>query len=890
MSVNQYKHELLFESLGHTDWLEICEPIGFDGAYFSQVQDAKRYGRDVSFLDVDKLSFVESFGHKLDTPRILNPQGDLTQHADYCLPFHFETIKEKGFESVTKYRISLNGVHFKEFTLDYSIKDLTDGYSYVNCMVLDNNNVADFKRNFDTKFNALGTKDVKDNTITPIPTFNYLRKATPLNQTNILEVENSTLYLQNYNSINQLATTFANIGWNLKESQIESTLGFFPDMSVLQTDGSYLPPIENFNIIRAKNDLSNITIEFKLNVKFKIHNDNGVPARARLQGHMVVGDSVIDNLNTANDYVFLLSDPISSDGSFPTEYNYSGTINISIPYIDRDKRLFFFFTQSSNSKLLVTSTNFIGKNTITINAVSTAIDVVIKASRYLDLIKQSSKFINNLLVNAPLFDNGGVHYDQAVFCRNMITQGTYFYTTPKDVLESVMEVNCDYEISEQELFIGRDKDYYKNVEIGIFAINPDAESNMQFNEKLMINNFKYGYSKYAQDRVIVGTDQSIHTDSEWIVPNLKSENKKEISNKFVRDGKYIQDLINIEIKTPTTTTQNDDDVLVEDMVALPPNSFGTFGARLLMRWQNGNLEILNRDSNGDSSDVVINWLILGLAIGSSFQVTNGVNVGTYTIVSLTNSVITLTPTTAVSTFDGDAFVKFKYFYNNVNYQTRLGQGFLLPTSVTLPNIAYSIKRNVKYFSGYLASCMLYAKSKLRNTYFKGNGTFASQLYTETTSLVENADYFYTDFDAPIIGAETDDLTLVATFEQVNDYLTNYRTNKGFIRCLDNLGNVVKGFVKDLKFSWLTNEFKVTIERVYEPQILMLTYENGVLNVNDVPYNLSGVSDWWKFENDYVKFYDEKSRAICNFYKYNLVNLNGITYSSRLDLENALLTL
>ena len=71
---------------------------------------------------------------------------------------------------------------------------------------------------------------------------------------------------------------------------------------------------------------------------------------------------------------------------------------------------------------------------------------------------------------------------------------------------------------------------------------------------------------------------------------------------------------------------------------------------------------------------------------------------------------------------------------------------------------------------------------------------------------------------------------------------------------------------------------------------MLTFADGILTVNDAVYDLSGVSEWWKFENDYIKLYDNKNRPLSNFYKFNLVNLNGIVYNSKNELITALLAL
>ena len=69
--------------------------------------------------------------------------------------------------------------------------------------------------------------------------------------------------------------------------------------------------------------------------------------------------------------------------------------------------------------------------------------------------------------------------------------------------------------------------------------------------------------------------------------------------------------------------------------------------------------------------------------------------------------------------------------------------------------------------------------------------------------------------------------------------------------------------------------------------MIVTLVDGILTINGTNY---GLNNWWTIQNDFIKFYDEKNRPINKFIKYNLVNLNGITYSSVNDLSNALTTL
>jgi hypothetical protein len=914
--MKNYTFHLLFESLGHTEWYQIFEPTGFDGANFEIEQNSKRYSRDVVFGAVDKLTFVDAVSGTIETEQVINPLGDVSKRLDNGLAWHFETLKLKGFESVTLFQIRLNGVSLRTFTLDYTSKDLTDGYSYINCILKDNNNVADFKRYADDKFNAFSDKDVKGNAITPVQTMRYLHRATP--QTNVSKFKGNG---QTISAVSQLyANTIGKVDFGannsniIEESGINNTLSFLSNTFATQQQGfdknGILRKIPNnsgsFQLLEAKNDLTNITFEF-----------NNVVATAIAQWNDFFGTEVLTtngyaklvvlvgniDLQTAPfDYYELQSFNYPNKASFNSSNIFNSDFTLQIPLIERNKRVYCYFitnveaTFNSGIGTLAYSSVIVNVSNmnIEITATETAIDSVIPAVKYIDFIKQGVKSIKDVPVEAVDFDTNGIHNKQVVFCRRMISQKTdYFYSTFKETLGSVEEVNCDYEINEDNIQIRNFEGFYENTEIGAFLIKPDSDYNCQFNERLQVKNFDYGYKKYAQDRNIIGSTTSIHTDSNWIVPNTQVENKKEIKNDFVRDGKYIQDIFNLEIKQPTTSLEADNDVMIEQYVELAPNSFGSFGARLLMQWTENPtpftsiLKILNRDSNGDSGDVVINWLTIGVAVGDTFEITNGVNVGTYEITEITSTLLTLRNTSNITIFNGDGYIKVKYFYSNVAYQTRTNQGFTIPTTGVLPSMFYSIKRNMFYFKSLFASYMLFNKTFIRCNEYKNNRTFESRLIGESSVLVEDANFNYSDFDEPILGAKTHDITLVVDYDAVYNMLTTYQNNKGFIRCYNAKEKVIKGFIQKLKYNWLTNLFECTIEEKYESEILTLTFVDGVLNVNDVAYNLSGVSNWWKTQNDYIKFYDKNSTPICNNYKFNFVLLNGISYNSIELLVNAL---
>lgn len=880
-----FKHYLKFISLGNANLYQIAEPIGFDGATFVLEQEAKRYGRDYQFGAISKLEFVNAYSLEVVEPFAINPQGDTSNRLEYGLQWLLYINKTYGFEAKVEYILEKDGVFFSNGMLDFTEKGLTDGYTYFNCKLIQNQIVADVKRRIDDKFNAFSDKNAKEQTITPIQTFNYLKRATPLSQI--------SLWKLNGTKIHQAGSfTHVNYAQQISESGIGNTLTWFDS-----GENNLNNARRDFKHLRALNDLSDIEIILDANIAIDYKVTDGNPSsRVSMDLYYCIYNEPFDS----GDAPITLIYSKEVTGASNQFVNLDSVISINIPFIERSQVLTLFWELSWETEHLAsgnrTTFNFYKQDT-KIKAVSTAIDQVIKATRWIDLIKQSTKFTSDLPVDASLFDVNGTHYKNVVFNRRMVSQRTdYFYATTKDILGSITEVNCDYEISDTELFIGHQNDFYVNQEIAVLQILPDVDTTQEYNDVNMINKFRYSYKTFEQDRTTQGTDQSFHTDTEWRFLNEQVENFKEIKNDFVRDPIATQQMIDLEITEPTTSTDQDDKIYIENYTELAPNSFGTFGSRLLMRINDGKLEILNRDSDGEASgvDTVINWTTIGVNVGGNFQIIDGENIGNYTVFALTNTLITLTPIAFTPTFEGDGFVRVKYFYTDVAFQTRTNQGFTLIKGLNnankMPNLAYSIKRNMKYFYNYFATCLMYAKKDIINAYFKSNGLLTTQLTTETEPLTENAPILYSDLPTPLVNATIHNLNLYATFEDINNYLEAYKTTKGFIRCYDYNGKVIRLYAKKLEHTWISNELELNGEEQYSTEFLTIDGTLGNLFVNDAPYNLSGIEDWWKFENDFIQLFDEKSRPLSTKYAFNFVVLNGVTYNTKTELINALLLL
>lgn len=916
LDINAFRHYLIFTSLGRTDLYEICEPIGFDAANFVQDQENKRYARSVQYGSLDKLTFVDAYGLDTGTAQTINPQGDQSTHLEFGLQWLLSLYKEYGFETKVEYVLEKSGVQFSNGMLDFTEKGVTDGSTFVACKLIQKTKVANLKRRLDDKFNLFGVVDAQNNAITPAVTVDFLRKATPITNISIFNGNGTAEASLSQTAPNGLGSGIAtqtrgvNNSNKIIEYGINNTLSFLSPVyaTVAANDALGNPWMVpnaslSFTYIEAQNDLSNVQIDI-----------TNINATSNAVFQSFGGTTILTGSGYAKLLVVvgndLQTEPFTAyelwDRQFEMVFGSNGlqavpsSFSLNIPAVERGKRIYIYFASDTDATFnnfnsaLAGARVFVNLNgmDIKITATETALNTVIKGVRWIDGIKQASKFTSNIPVNAVDFDVNGIHYDNVIFGRGQVSQRVDNFTaTPKILLESVEEVNADYEPDENEIFIGHQRDYYQNTEIAVFNVIPDEDFTIQENDRCMINKAVIGYKTYQQDRTVKGTSEAIHTEAEFRFLNENVENVFERKFDFVRDPFTIQAMVDLEVTSPSTSTSEDDKVYISNITALAPGSFNEFGARLLMRINDvGRLEILNRDSQGDTGSVVINWTILGFQPNDNFEITFGENIGLYTVTSMTASVLTLTPFTSTPTYEGDAFIRMKFFYTNVLYVTRTDEGFTL-NDIGLQNAVYSIKRNMGYFGEYFASCLLYSRKDIINGYFKSNGAFTSQLVTEASPVTEKDNILYSDLPTPLTTAKVLNATCVAEFEDILSYLNNYKTvARGFARLLYPDGSVYRAFLKDLDHLWLDNKLKTAGEQKYETEYLILTYSAGVLTVNDAVYNLNGNSDWWKAENDYFKFYDSLDRPLSNFYRYNFVELNGIVYGTKADLVAALIAL
>jgi hypothetical protein len=748
---------------------EILEPIGFDASNFVCEQDKDNYGRDIFYG---------------------NSEADLEFHYEYGineLPSGLEIILEQeqlnGSEADVNYVLQKSGVDFTIGQLDFA-GATTDYKSYFKCKVIQNNEQAKIKKRKDIKVDAFATKDLDDNTITPIATEIILLKAKPITRISEWIVANEFSVDGSLPGVNMdIVYPFIQI----KKNGISDTLT--PVFNYVIDIGNQ----KECKIIRAVNNTKNIKLKGRL--KYRLNDTTS---------------AFTFNVKTGSESGSAESNSVSI--SLPTTYNtiINHSFEVSLPNaIESSEILWAYFLQNLPTVSALSITIYEGELEVT--ATETGISSVIKGVRYIDLIKQNYKAIGSLPVNAQKFDIGGQFYEQFCFSGKLIRQITNepFYLKLSDTNESLQEVNACAQINDNEIYIGQYNDFYKDTLMGTYLQIPTADASFMKNDRYLINSFKFGYSKYEQDRDEDGTLDAIHTDSEWFVPNNNSINDKELKLPFIRDAYKIESVRRRATEKSGTSNDSDDDIFIVDVIELAPGATNSI---------TGTFTIQQSDEN-NTYKILANqnfrWDLLGFSVGDTMSIFDGTTTLNLVVSEITPGILTMIWGGGSSS--GSVFLTLTYPLTNINYTIRTSEGLTfgenLSNADNYANLRYSIKRNMSHWFPYLATAGKFIPTKtIKNSYFKSNGNATTKFVGETANIKENQDITISSIASQkILNQNMYKTTLVIEFEDLVTLMGKIQTERGYINVQEHDGNLISGYIVELDHTWASNECEITLE-------------------------------------------------------------------------------
>lgn len=874
--------------------IPIFEPQGFDASNFVIEKDKGRFGRDTYYgSDEVSLRFSDDVGEPLEAPLMLD-NGMYIYHYQSGLNYLLQEFKNKGNEAIIYYELEQGN---EVVNIGQLFLVGTDRSNYVECKLIKVSEQANYERTKDTTVDLFSTTDIQQNTIEPIETIDILLDPKPVTQISKWGKAGSNLFINmppNHIPIG-VNYRYYNPCRNILEYRIEDTL------TTLDLTYGFSGIKDKARFVRAKNDLSDLVITVKSNILYNHRfSDNPDPNNnppTTSFGINVAKYNVNNNdiTNITNVYFKTITASNSVNFKIPND------ISLNIPFnLIAGEYLIIYFTGTSVQKttdisndLNITSHLVFNSCDISVKATSTAIPSVIKASRYINFIKKTFEHSGKLQIIAPRFDVGGEYYDQVCTTGNLIRQKTDkpFYVKLKDVQEQLFETACDYQINKENIFIGNYADFNPNIDLGGFLQAPNKDYKEDDNKDYLVNEFNYGYETFEDDRDEKNTIDAIHTKTEWSIPAINSQNKKDVKLPFFRDAFKFEAIRRRATDNTTTAEDSDDKIGILDIIQIAPNT-----RRKLIRTLNfdavvgGQLNIL--------SDSSFSWNLLGFKVGDAIFINNGVVTTTYIVTSFTNTILTL-PYSGSVTESGSAQFTIDYPITGVLYKNRTNEGLFLAENLlnsdNYSNLRYSIKRNLTNWLPIIATYGKFVFDKVfKNTYFKSNGDCKTQFIGEANAITEKESINFNDIATlKIVNQNEINTTLIAPFDKVKKLLDDIQKIQGnsiggFVRIQKTDGSIRKGYINKLDHIWIYNELTLTLEEKNESDFLEVTYNGTILTINEVGYTEKQVSQRiFDIFNDKIQFFDENNIILSNRTHYSNVRFNGVVYNTIDELASAI---
>lgn len=871
----------------NTGLLQISEPVKFDASNFVIEQESKRYGRDVFFMNEEiSLEFYNDYFVPTNE-NVVMPSGAIVRHLTHGFEYLNLYYREFGFESEVEFILKRNDIEFITGVLDFSTAE-TDELTYYNFKVIQNTKQAQIKRREDVEIDLFSSEDLDGNEITPLSTTNILLRAKPIVQVSEFGEKDLALFQHSNSAFSSFS--YIPISNQLIKFGIEDTYApFDAAINLIEPSSSRIRRVfEDNKIIVAATTLTNLSIRIK-NLSF-LGQQN--------YGSAYVYVTILKPSSFGQTYI--LYDSNGADVFSVTNQDYS----LQIPILEIGDSLSIMLVYGFSSASFLNYNMFVRDfhcDGIEIETTSTAIDSVIKGVRHADLIKQTVKSINGMSVTAPKYDVGGAFYDNFVFNGKLIRQFSEepFYSKFKDAVSQLQELNSDYQINENEVYIGQYNDYYPNNELNSFLQKPDEEYKTSFNDRYSINTMEYNYKSFEQDKDESNTIDAVHTNSQWLLPNKQVENTLKIEVDYVRDPFEIESARRQGINTKDTTSlSNDDKIYIIDVVTLAPNTRNDFTALLQYQYStdDNNLKLL--------SDGSFNWTLLGFNVGNTVNVIVGTTATrAYTVTAYENSLITLTPNvgTITNNNNGSDAVQFEYPLTGVNYVNRTNQEFQVIENVASPdnfsNLQYTIKRNLKHYESYLACASKYKLTGvIKNTYFKSNGDLITE-FRNGGEIKESDSFTISELETRLLEPIIIETKVIAEYDEMLVLLQNMQAINvdnsigGFIRVMDANDRIVSLYPTKIDYNWGTKVLEITGEQRYISDVVEINKIGDLIYINQVGYSEQIVKPInIKTNGDYIQLFDYRWIALFNKINFSKVYVNSNKFSNIVELSDALIQL
>lgn len=900
-----YKHYLDFLDLPLIGKIEISEPFKFDGATHEIKREKGRHSRDVIIANQDiELEFYKEHFEPIEVPQVL-PDGTIFNYVSHGFDYLVNEINTKGWEMRVEYTINYNGTDFTTGEIDgLTYKVFED---YLSIKISQNTLHAYIKKNDSVKIDAFSDKSLTGLPITPCATHDIFLKAKPLLQ--VSEWQNLNENAVAFSITRDIEPAFptgtgthngkttkigANNGLLVKSFGIEDTLTSF--QSEFALDNFYNFPQDGlaFAFLEAKNTLTDVNISITDLIAYSSQ------SKTNFFGNTVLGgggsikfvvkygyESDLANLTT----IVLYEKNFGFVNSTPIEY-LPNSFDVNIPVIEQGMRLWIYLLPSTTATFNQNTIDSLANYQVTavmesikikIQATSTAISTIVKGIRLYDLLRHQALSYDTTLNDLGVFNNTSEYWNNFCFNGRMLGNlaNQAFNNEFKNLYNSVCdEAFADYQIDNNGITIDFIDNYYKDEEIAVFTEMPSNDANYTANSDYSIKLFNLKFKKSSSERTgnELDTNDDVHTSLQLKMPSKKADAKFDIEFDHIRSAQLIEEQRRKgnAIDGKTRTLENDENLFILDCIELAPNTPNNFTQLLRYRILDtpNQLEIV---SNG-----TFVWTNLGMQVGQTISVSftglpNGTN---FQILALEDFTIRLQylnnfPT---SNSDGEKSITFDYILQGILYTNRTNQGFTNIEGVANPdnysNLKYSLKRILNKWRKVINTAGQYLIGQEANvTEIKINNELVTRMTGESSDVVDFAPIEITE--DRILNGRVYEIKVFCDFDKATELFTETRDLKGYVRAVRNNNSVIRGFIKNARYTWRSQELLLNLEEKQDDLITEIT-------------DLSVVS--FNIVNDFVNIYDADNLPLITPKEYKYFSIDGIIYDNVEDFTENLLNL
>lgn len=333
--------------------------------------------------------------------------------------------------------------------------------------------------------------------------------------------------------------------------------------------------------------------------------------------------------------------------------------------------------------------------TIEITASVTSPIVRTDGVRLIDAINQIAKSYTNgnITAESNILGEGGSFYDSSistgVYLRGLPPKyivGQKMKTSIKSILQdgSSPLMALGYDILDDKLIVENTDYFFKDLASYDLSGKPYSEEDYKIenDQELMHNTLIFGSSKFSTN--VKADIQNFNTKIEITTPLESVKSKFDKTTSLIIDEFKIQEMI--EDKT-SSTNDNDDDLVLIDMVNL--TNF----------WDDGIFEDTYHENFGGKLRLFCGTTPFDttlMAVGKQIQITEGLNIGTWTILAIYDGKIEVNKTTGIQTGTVDTNIRYQISNLTKNRTGGDGEGFTNVDKVYNKKASTNLRHNPKY--------------------------------------------------------------------------------------------------------------------------------------------------------------------------------------------------